>query len=77
MKKDEKTNAVDVDVPTEKTDIDAAYDNALEVLNTKPAPPAPKKDAEQDQKDYYQSFRTRCVLFTSLTENGPNYLFSG
>ncbi|EJC98439.1 glycosyltransferase family 2 protein [Fomitiporia mediterranea MF3/22] len=67
VKTDAKSNAVEVDAPTDKADIDAAYENALTVLHTKPAPEKPKHDAEQANKDYYQSFRTRVLLFWTLS----------
>ena len=35
-KTDSKTNAVEIDAPTEQTDIDAAYDAALQTLHSKP-----------------------------------------
>lgn len=66
MKTDAKSNAVEVDAPTDKADIDAAYEGALIVLNTKPEPEKPRKDPEQENKDYYQSFRTRFVWFILL-----------
>ena len=64
MKTDSKSNAVEVDAPTDTADIDAAYESALTVLHTKPEPEKPKPDPEQKNKDYYQSFRTRCVNFS-------------
>lgn len=69
VKTDAKSNAVEVDAPTDKADIDAAYENALTVLHTKPEPEPPRHDAEQENKDYYQSFRTRYVVL-SLSLNG-------
>lgn len=62
VKSDAKTNEVEVDAPTDKADIDAAYDNALLVIHSKPEKPEPKRDLEQENKDYYQSFRTRLIL---------------
>ncbi|KAL5482358.1 CHS4_2 [Sanghuangporus weigelae] len=67
VKTDSKSNEVEVDAPTDKADIDAAYENAISVLYTKPVPEKPKKDPEQANKDYYQSFRTRVLLFWTLS----------
>lgn len=57
-----KGNSVDLDVPTDVRDIDASYEEALLVLSTKPPKEEPKKDANQDNSDYYASFRTKCVV---------------
>ncbi len=62
VKTDAKSNAVDVDVPTDSKDIDASYDEALLVLSTKPPKDEPKKDAEQDNKDYYAELQDEVRL---------------
>lgn len=67
VKTDAKSNAVEVDAPTDRADIDAAYDTALQILHSKPIKEAPKKDMEQENKDYYQAFRTRVLLFWTLS----------
>ena len=61
MKTDAKTNEVEVEVPDNASDINSAYDQALMVLSTKPPKEEKKEDKEQDNKDYYASFRTRYV----------------
>lgn len=62
-------NEVEVSVPTEETDINAAYEDALHVLSTKPPRSEKKPDPQTEQEDYYRSFRTKCVpeLDCSLT----------
>ena len=50
-------NAVEVAMPIAETDINAAYEDAIHVLSTKP----PKVDAATQQEDYYRNFRTKCV----------------
>ena len=78
MKKDASSNEVEVDAPTDTADIDAAYESALTTLYTKPEPEVPKKDPEQANKDYYQSFRTRVLLFWTMSNVSPlpTFLFS-
>ena len=56
------TNQVEVNVPTAETDINAAYEDAIHVLSTKPPKEESKPDAATQQEDYYRSFRTKCVL---------------
>ena len=67
VKTDAKANAVEVDAPTDRADIDAAYDTALQTLHSKPVIEPPKKDPEQENKDYYQAFRTRVLLVWTLS----------
>ncbi|TFK88987.1 glycosyltransferase family 2 protein [Polyporus arcularius HHB13444] len=55
-------NEVEVAVPTEETDINAAYEDAIHMLSTKPPKVDSKPDAATQQEDYYRSFRTKCVL---------------
>ncbi|KLO11794.1 glycosyltransferase family 2 protein [Schizopora paradoxa] len=62
-----KGNSVDLDVPTDTRDIDASYEEALLVLSTKPPKEEAKKDADQDNKDYYASFRTKVLLAWTLS----------
>ncbi|KAL6300688.1 glycosyltransferase family 2 protein [Sparassis latifolia] len=59
-------NEVEVAVPTAEQDINAAYDDALAVLQTKPPKAESKPDAQTAQEDYYRSFRTKCVCFRSF-----------
>ncbi|KAI0783497.1 glycosyltransferase family 2 protein [Abortiporus biennis] len=51
-------NEVEVTVPTAETDINAAYEDAIHVLSTKPPKSDPKPDPQTEQEDYYRSFRT-------------------
>ena len=50
---------MEAEVPTDEKDINALYEDAIHVLNTKP----PKVDSTPDkgtqQEDYYRSFRTK------------------
>jgi chitin synthase len=55
-------NEVEVAVPTAETDINAAYEDAIHVLNTKPPKSDPKPDIATDQEDYYKTFRTKYVI---------------
>ena len=54
-------NEVEVSVPTAETDINAAYDDAIHVLQTKPDKQESKPDPTTQQEDYYRSFRTKWV----------------
>ena len=58
-----KTNEVEVSVPTEDRDINAAYEDAIHVLSTKPPKVESKPDPATQQEDYYRQFRTKCVFF--------------
>lgn len=51
-------NEVEVAVPTAETDINAAYEDAILVLSTKPPKAEQKVDAATKQEDYYKTFRT-------------------
>jgi chitin synthase len=59
-KKDNK-NEVEAVVPTSENDINAAYEDAIHVLNTKPPKADSKPDAATQQEDYYRTFRTKSV----------------
>ncbi|CEP15640.1 hypothetical protein [Parasitella parasitica] len=54
--------AVEVEVPTEETDINGAYNDALVELEKTVEPEKSHRDAKTKQEDYYRSFRTRLVL---------------
>ena len=54
-------NAVEVAVPTAETDINAAYEDAIHVLSTKPPKEEKKVDVATEQEDYYRNFRTKSV----------------
>ena len=56
-----KGNEVEVVVPTAETDINAAYEDAIHVLSTKPPKVESKPDPQTQQEDYYKSFRTKYV----------------
>ena len=53
---------VEVEVPTSEKDINALYEDAIHVLNTKPPVVEAKVDESTQQEDYYRNFRTKCVL---------------
>lgn len=48
-------------MPTAETDINAAYEDAMHVLSTKPPKVDSKPDAATQQEDYYRTFRTKYV----------------
>jgi chitin synthase len=50
---------VEVAVPTAETDINAAYEDAIHVLSTKPPKEVKTVDAATKQEDYYRNFRTK------------------
>ncbi|CAO3670727.1 unnamed protein product [Rhizopus stolonifer] len=54
--------AVEVEVPVEEKDINAAYIDAQVELSKKVEPEKSHRDAKTKQEDYYRSFRTRLVL---------------
>ncbi|KAH9961842.1 glycosyltransferase family 2 protein [Russula compacta] len=55
-------NAVEVAVPTAEKDINAAYEDAIHVLSTKPPKEDKKVDAATAQEDFYRNFRTNVLL---------------
>jgi len=65
VKKD--SNEVEVAVPTEQKDINAAYDDALAVLSTKAPPENKKVDDKTAQEDYYKQFRTNVLVAWTLS----------
>jgi hypothetical protein len=77
VKSSKGDNAVDVAVPTAETDINAAYEDAIHVLSTKPPKEEKKVDAATAQEDYYRTFRTKCApslpLIFAVTD--PFFLF--
>ncbi|KAH6907524.1 chitin synthase [Coprinopsis sp. MPI-PUGE-AT-0042] len=60
-------NEVEVEVPTSEKDINALYEDAIHVLNTKPPQVEAKVDASTQQEDYYRNFRTNVLLSWTLT----------
>ncbi|KAJ7655402.1 chitin synthase-domain-containing protein [Mycena rosella] len=61
--KGDKKNEVEAVVPTSENDINAAYEDAIHVLNTKAPKADSKPDAATQQEDYYRTFRTKWLLF--------------
>ncbi|EUC63124.1 class II chitin synthase, partial [Rhizoctonia solani AG-3 Rhs1AP] len=58
---------VEASVPTDQRDINAAYEDAMAVLNSKPPVEDQKRDAATKQEDYYRSFRTNVLLSWTLS----------
>ena len=58
-------SAVEVVVPTPERNVNAAYEDAIDVLLTKPPKEEKMVDTATAQEDYYREFSTRCA--TSLT----------
>ncbi|KAG8687321.1 Chitin synthase, class 1 [Ceratobasidium sp. 394] len=58
---------VEASVPTDQRDINAAYEDAMAVLNSKPPVVEQKRDAATKQEDYYRSFRTNVLLAWTLS----------
>ncbi|KAF9234706.1 glycosyltransferase family 2 protein [Melanogaster broomeanus] len=52
---------------TAETDINAAYEDAIHVLSTKPPKEEKKVDAATQQEDYYKTFRTNVLLVWTLS----------
>lgn len=67
VKTGKNKNEVEVVVPTAETDINAAYEDALHVLTTKPPPVMSKPDPATEQEDYYRTFRTNVLLAWTLS----------
>ncbi|CAH7688620.1 class II chitin synthase [Phakopsora pachyrhizi] len=64
---DGKTGKVDINVPTDEKDINAAYDDACHVLSNKPPPEKEGIDVETKMTDSYRNIRTNVVLAWTLT----------
>ncbi|KAF8721454.1 Chitin synthase, partial [Rhizoctonia solani] len=58
---------VEAAVPTDQKDINAAYEDAMAVLSSKPPVIDQKRDAATKQEDYYRSFRTNVLLSWTLS----------
>ncbi|KAG8919708.1 Chitin synthase, class 1 [Tulasnella sp. 417] len=67
VEKKKDSNEVEVAVPTEQKDINAAYEDAMAVLSSKPPPEVAKVDEKTAQEDYYKTFRTNVLLAWTLT----------
>ncbi|KAJ6589955.1 glycosyltransferase family 2 protein [Mycena vulgaris] len=68
--KGDKKNEVEAVVPTSENDINAAYEDAIHVLNTKAPKADSKPDAATQQEDYYRTFRTNvsfCLVLLAWT----------
>lgn len=52
----------ETEVIDDEKDINAAYDDALHVLNSKAPKIEQHVDEKTKQEDYYKSFRTKCVM---------------
>ncbi|BGP01634.1 Chitin synthase 4 [Rhodotorula toruloides] len=62
-----KGDGVDVTVPTDEKDINAAYEDACHVLASKPPPPVKTVNLEEKMTDSYRAIRTNVVLAWTLT----------
>lgn len=65
--KGDNKNEVEVSVPTAETDINAAYEDAIHVLKSKPPKEESKIDPATQQEDYYKTFRTNVLLVWTLS----------
>jgi chitin synthase len=65
--KGDNKNEVEVAVPTAETDINAAYEDAIHVLSSKPPKADSKPDPATQQEDYYKTFRTNVLLVWTLS----------
>ncbi|KAG1810957.1 glycosyltransferase family 2 protein [Suillus subaureus] len=65
--KGDNKNEVEVAVPTAETDINAAYEDAIHVLSSKPPKADSKPDPTTQQEDYYKTFRTNVLLVWTLS----------
>ena len=54
-----KTGHVEAEVPTDEKDIDALYEDAIHVLQTKAPKVESTPNASTQQEDYYRTFRTK------------------
>ncbi|KAH9970285.1 glycosyltransferase family 2 protein [Lactifluus volemus] len=74
VKANKGENVVEVAVPTAEKDINAAYEDAIHVLTTKPPKEDKKVDTATAQEDFYRNFRTNVllawVLSNAFTTNG-------
>jgi len=61
------TETAEANLPTDEKDINAAYDDALHVLNSKPPKATHEVNEKTKQEDYYKSFRTNVLLIWTLS----------
>lgn len=66
-KKQKGSNEIDVALPTDHSDINAAYEDALHTMANPPPPHKEKEDPATKQADYYAAFRTNTVLVWVLS----------
>jgi len=60
-------NEVEVTMPTQKEDLNAMYEDAIHVLQTKPPKEEHGVDEKTAQEDYYKSFRTNVLLVWTIS----------
>lgn len=65
-----KDGGVDVSVPTDEKDINAAYEDACHVLSQKAPPENKTVDPETRMTDSYRNLRTNVVLSFALSNGG-------
>jgi hypothetical protein len=68
VKANKGENVVEVAVPTAEKDINAAYEDAIHMLSTKPPKEDKKVDAATAQEDFYRNFRTKWVAHFYFSE---------
>ncbi|TIB12944.1 hypothetical protein E3P92_02430 [Wallemia ichthyophaga] len=61
-KKQKGNKEIDIALPTDHSDINAAYEDALHTMSHPPPPHKEVEDPATKQADYYASFRTNTVL---------------
>lgn len=59
---------MDIDIPADEKDIEAAFDDAKAVLASKPVPEVKKVDPHQKMEDSYKNIRTNVVLVWYVTQ---------
>jgi chitin synthase len=67
VKTGKNKNEVETNLPTEEKDINAAYEDAIHVLQSKPPKAESKPDPQTEQEDYYKGFRTNVLLTWTLS----------
>lgn len=53
---------VDVDIPTDDTDLNKQYENEMKLISAKAIKEVKKPSASEKQEDYYKGFRSAVVL---------------
>ncbi|PPR01276.1 hypothetical protein CVT24_005953 [Panaeolus cyanescens] len=61
------SGSVEAELPTDEKDINALYEDAIHVLNSKPPKVEQKVDVRTQEEDYYKGFRTNVLLAWVLT----------